>query len=124
MPKRANQSEIILYLFEILKREGEVKGEINLINKLREKGIGITPSRLRKIVYDIPHIRVDVEFSKKWKNVGRKCPVCGNKLFPYRGITLEGKRKVLGYKCKKCKYDSLRDGKPLIYRFKLMDYDI
>lgn len=124
MPKRANQSEVILYLYEILKNEGEIKGEINLLRKLKEKGIRITPFRLRKIVYDIPQIEVSVQFSKKWKMIKKKCPVCGGKLFPYKGMTLEGKKRVLGYRCRKCKFDSLRDGKPLIYSFKLMNHDI
>jgi RNase P subunit RPR2 len=124
MPKRANQSEVIFYLYEILKNEGEIIGEINLLGKLKEKGIRITPSRLRKIIYDIPQIKVNVQFSKKWRIIKKKCPICGSKLFPYKGMTLEGKKRVIGYRCKKCNFDSLKDGKPLIYSFKLMNHDI
>ncbi len=124
MPHRANESEVVIYLYLILKEQGEIKGEINLLKKLKEKGISISPFRLRKIIYKIPKIKVSVTFSKKRINGNKKCPICGNKLYPYRAMTLEGKRGIIGYRCKVCKYNSVRDGKPLIYSFKLMNHDL
>lgn len=124
MPKIAADSQVIITLIDILREEGEIIGEIRLIDSLGARGISISPLRLRKIIYSIPQIKVTVEFSKKSRMVRGKCPICGSKLYPYRGINLEGKRKIIGHRCKKCGFNTAKHGKPLIYSFRLMNHDL
>lgn len=124
MAKKSSQAELIFNILRILRKSGEVAGEIEFINFLRKEGVGTSPKRLRKIIFDIPEIEVSIKYSRKKLKIVGSCPICGSKLFPVRNMNLEGKKKILGYRCNLCGYNSTRDGKPLIYTFRLKNHDL
>jgi predicted RNA-binding Zn-ribbon protein involved in translation (DUF1610 family) len=124
MAKRSGQSELIFNILKILRRKGEVSGEMEFISSLKNEGIGISPKRLRRTIYEIPEIEISIKYSRKKMNISGQCPICGSKLTPVRNMTLEGKRKVVGYRCNLCGFNSSRDGKPLIYMFRLKNHDL
>ncbi|MCL5680568.1 MAG: transposase [Candidatus Thermoplasmatota archaeon] len=124
MGGRNKESEIIFHILDILRQKDEIIGEINFLKQLKSRGIGISAKRFRKVVFDIPKINVEIEFSKKRNKISKYCPVCGSKLVPVRDMTLDGRKKRIGYRCKKCNFNSNRDGKPLIYSFRLKKYDL
>ncbi len=124
MVKRPSDAELIFNVLNILRKNGEIVGEIKFINFLKNRKIGASPKRFRKIIYEIPEIEVSVKYSKKKFNALSKCPVCSSKLSSIRGLNLEGKRKIIGYKCEVCGYNSTSHGKPYIYAFRLKNHDL
>lgn len=108
----------------ILRKNGEIVGEIKFLDFLKSRKISASPKRFRKLIFEIPEIDVSVKYSSKKFASLDKCPVCSSKLTTIRGVNLEGKRKIIGYKCEKCGYNSTRDGKPYIYTFRLKNHDL
>jgi Zn ribbon nucleic-acid-binding protein len=122
--KRPSDAELIFNVLNILRKNGEIVGEIKFLNFLKNRKIGASPKRFRKIIYEIPEIEVSVKYSKKKFTALDKCPVCSSKLSAIRGLNLEGKRKIIGYKCGVCGYNSTSHGKPYIYAFRLKNHDL
>lgn len=123
MPKKSSEAELIFNIVDILRKNVEIVGEVRFLDYLREKGTGTSPRRFRRIIYDIPEIDVSVKYSEaKFKKLD-KCPVCSSRLRAIRNMNLEGKRKVIGYRCMQCGYNSISNGKPYIYTFRLKHYD-
>ncbi len=124
MVKKPSDAELIFNILNILRKNGEIVGEIKFLDFLKNRKIGVSPKRFRKIIYDIPEIEVSVKYSKRKFDYLDKCPVCSSKLSKIRGLTLEGKRKIIGYKCEVCGYNSTNHGKPYIYAFRLKNHDL
>ena len=124
MVKRPSDAELIFNVLNILRKNGEIVGEIKFLNFLRNRKIGASPKRFRKIIFEIPEIEVSVKNSKKKFNTLDKCPVCSSKLSTIRGLNLEGKRNIIGYRCEVCGYNSTSHGKPYIYAFRLKNHDL
>lgn len=124
MARKSSQSELIFNILKILRKRGEIAGEMEFIRSLRRENVGASPKRLRRTIYDIKEIEVSIRYTKKKMRTTKDCPICGSKLFRVRNMNLEGKRKTLGHKCKLCGYNSTRDGKPLIYTFRLKNHDL
>jgi hypothetical protein len=122
--KRPSDAELIFNVLNILRKNGEIVGEIKFLEYLRNRKIGASPKRFRKIIYEIPEIEVLVKYSKKKFGYQDRCPVCSSKLTTIRGVNLEGKRKIIGYKCDLCGYNSTSHGKPYIYTFRLKNHDL
>ncbi len=124
MAKRPSDAELIFNVLTILRKNGEIVGEIKFLDFLKSRKISASPKRFRKLIFEIPEIDVSVKYSSKKFASLDKCPVCSSKLTTIRGVNLEGKRKIIGYKCEKCGYNSTRDGKPYIYAFRLKNHDL
>ncbi|MEM0133913.1 MAG: hypothetical protein QXU18_01610 [Thermoplasmatales archaeon] len=124
MVKRHSDAELIFNVLSILKKNGEIVGEIKFLEYLRKRNIGASPRRFRRILYSIPEIEVSVKYTKKKFDHMDKCPVCSSKLTAIRIVNLEGKRKIIGYKCNLCGYNSTSNGKPYIYAFRLKNHDL
>ncbi|MCL4412896.1 MAG: hypothetical protein M1526_06055 [Candidatus Thermoplasmatota archaeon] len=124
MAKRPSDAELIFNVLTILRKNGEIVGEIKFLDFLKSRKISASPKRFRKLIFEIPEIDVSVKYSSKKFASLDKCPVCSSKLTTIRGVNLEGKRKIIGYKCEKCGYNSTRDGKPYIYTFRLKNHDL
>jgi lipopolysaccharide biosynthesis regulator YciM len=122
--KRSSDAELIFNVLGVLRKNGEVVGEMKFLQLLKKRDTGVSPRRLRKIIYEIPEIEVSVKYSKsKFKNLDR-CPVCSTKLTTIKEVNLEGKRKIVGYRCEVCGFNSTSNGKPYIYSFRLKNYDL
>ncbi len=124
MAKRPSDAELIFNVLTILRKNGEIVSEIKFLDFLKSRKISASPKRFRKLIFEIPEIDVSVKYSSKKFASLDKCPVCSSKLTTIRGVNLEGKRKIIGYKCEKCGYNSTRDGKPYIYTFRLKNHDL
>jgi hypothetical protein len=122
--KRPSDAELVFNVHEVLRKNGEIVGEIRFLDFLKKRNTRVSPKRFRKIIYEIPEIEVSVKYSKnKFKHLDR-CPVCSAKLSAIRGVNLEGKRKIVGYKCEVCGFNSTSNGKPYIYSFRLKNHDL
>lgn len=124
MVKRSSDAELIFNVLNILRKNGEIVGEIRFLESLKGKNVSASPRRFRKLIYAIPEIEVSIKYSKKKFESLDKCPVCSSKLTKIRDVNLEGKRKVIGYKCGTCGYNSTSNGKPYIYAFRLKNHDL
>lgn len=124
MVKRPSDAELIFNVLNVLRKNGEIVGEIKFIEALKKMNIGASPKRFRRLIYSIPEIEVSVRYTKKKFDHLDKCPVCSSKLSKIREINLEGKRKIIGYKCNLCGYNSTSHGKPYIYAFRLKNHDL
>jgi hypothetical protein len=122
--RRPSDAEVIFNILDLLRSNGEIVGEVRFLDLLKKRKIGASPRRFRKIIYEIPEIEVSVKYSKRKFDYLDRCPVCSSKLATIRGMTLEGKRKVLGYRCGVCGYNSTSHGKPYIYAFRLKNHDL
>ncbi len=122
--KRPSDAELIFNVLDILRKNGEIVGEINFLQSLKKRNIGASPRRFRRLIFEIPEIEVEVRYSKKKFGQLKRCPVCSSKLTAIKGINLEGKRKVIGYRCAVCGYNSTSNGKPYIYVFRLKSHDL
>ncbi|MCL5408099.1 MAG: hypothetical protein M1518_01885 [Candidatus Thermoplasmatota archaeon] len=124
MVRRPSDAELIFNVLNILRKNGEIVGEVKFLDFLKSRNVGASPKRFRKIIYEIPEIEVSVKYSRKKFDYLDDCPVCSSKLTRIRSVNLEGKRKIIGYKCGTCRYDSTSDGKPYIYAFRLKNHDL
>lgn len=124
MAKKKSDAELIFNVLNILRKNGEIVGEMKFLDFLRKRNTGASPRRFRKLIFEIPEIEVSVKYSKKKFEKLDKCPVCSSKLTTIRGLNLEGKRKIIGYRCEVCGYNSTSNGKPYIYAFRLKNHDL
>ena len=124
MVKRPSDAELIFSVLNVLRKSGEIVGEIRFLEALKKMNIGASPKRFRRLIYSIPEIEVSVRYTKKKFDHLDKCPVWSSKLSKIREINLEGKRKIIGYKCNLCGYNSTSHGKPYIYAFRLKNHDL
>jgi ribosomal protein L34E len=122
--KRASDEELIFNILSILKDKWEVVGELNFLNLLALRNSRPSPRRFRRLIFRIPEISVNIKYSGRRYGKLKECPICGSKLKAVRLLNLQGKKKVVGYRCEVCHYSSESDGKPYIYTFRLKNRDI
>jgi hypothetical protein len=61
--------------------------------------------RLRRLLLDLPGIRMTVRYSEREHAAPlTSCPVCGSELKPIKNQTLGGDSIVLGQRCTRCDY--------------------
>ena len=79
----------------------------------------ISGARLRRLLLDVPGIRMTVRYSERAGGpVPSRCPVCGSELRPIRNKTLSGESIVLGSRCLRCDYWTHRKRRvPVRYAF-------
>ncbi|MGC8644888.1 MAG: hypothetical protein ACP5UO_01310 [Thermoplasmata archaeon] len=124
MSKRASDEELVFNILSILRDRGEVVGELNFLDLLEQRNSRPSPKRFRRLIFRIPEISVTVKYGGKKFGKLKRCPICGSKLKTVRLLNLQGKRKIVGYRCDTCHYNSEKDGKPYIYEFRLKNRDI
>lgn len=87
--------------------------------KKDDKEYVITAKRLKGIAREIKNIRIKAK-TKKTSKVGmrKKCPICDNAISDSYAVNLAGKKIKLGYKCKKCGFNTTsREIIPMRYTF-------
>ena len=82
-------------------------------------------ARLRRLVVDVPGVRMTVRYSeRKDPRPLLRCPVCGSTLAPIRNRTLSDETVVLGQRCTRCDYWSHRLRRvPVRYAFSWGGFD-
>ncbi len=120
---RINEKKVEDSIIDILRKNGSIRGESAIRKQLGKKGIKVSFLRIRKISFHSKNITVEVKYGKGKISHKTNCPICGSKLETVTSMDLEGNRRVIGYKCQICHYDSISNGKPYLYIFRLRNYD-
>lgn len=76
-------------------------------------------ARLRRLVLDVPGIRLGVRYTERPNGPAPAiCPVCGSPLRPIHNKTLSGDSIVLGQHCTRCEYWTHQERRvPVRYTF-------
>lgn len=81
-----------------------------LVNKELKKqsfSYSISPNRVKKLVLEIPDIKVKTKKRRdKKRQILKKCPVCNNEIIKIFGKNVFGKKIQIGYNCKRCGYSA------------------
>jgi len=87
----SSQAEFREALLKVLRRE--------------EPLAAIGGARLRKLLIDVPGVRLSVRFTERATSRPLvACPICGSPLAPIHNRTLSGGTVVLGQRCTRCDY--------------------
>ncbi len=80
---------------------------VNRDLKKHSLNYSISMNRLKNLVLDLEEVEVRTKNRKNAKKRNlKKCPVCNKELKKVFGKNLFGKMIHIGYKCKKCSYNS------------------
>lgn len=113
-------------IFQVLIKKGIIHTQEELadvvekeLKKLNSE-YSISPERVRRIALDMKELDVTVKTKKGGVNKPKKCPACGSGLKFLYARNLLGKNVIVGFKCKKCKYQGDVDVfAPMKYEFKI-----
>jgi len=68
------------------------------------KGYRISDKRLRKIILGTNEVHVSIRYKATRMTSLNHCPVCGSDVRRLEGVTVEGRREYIGYRCTFCRY--------------------
>jgi|YelNatPaOPRAMG01_1025707.scaffolds.fasta_scaffold24103_2 hypothetical protein len=123
--KIPEKEKVIEAVKEILKTRLKVESQEELCRlvlrrlKKENKDYTLSPIRVKRVALEIPEVEVKAKTKKalKMQKIER-CPICDSEIEEIRVRNLLNKEIVIGYKCKKCGYESdLEAFMPMKYIF-------
>lgn len=111
-------SEVLRRRFKVESQEELAQLVLNLLKK-EDKNYTVSPTRVKRVALLIPEIEVKAK-TKKTVRMQKieACPICESGIEEVRVKNLVNKDIVIGYRCKKCGYQSdLEAFMPMKYIF-------
>ena len=121
VPKASLLKDIVI---TVLKNEKIVDSQKYLLTTVKyflrnlDGRYTVTSRRLRKVIFTIPEISVEIDYKYTERELGKKCPVCYSEMKPVYNMTIDNNKVLSGYRCTHCSYwTGLKRRVPRKYRF-------